>query len=213
MQQGAQDCDQADEQGRADGGDIQAVMLVVPGPDEKERTDEHRQDHQGIPEEGPESADDVHALERRAPEDEQFDEQAEGEHRDDGEDQPAEVLLPGTRYAGRDVPGAGEQVQRPADELGGEEGGQDVVDDFRGKVEEFGAHVPQQVANDVHEDDAHGGELHREVPPQADDDGHEHRQGRQQERIGPSEEGARNDHRDVQRRETVNEPAGSDPFH
>ena len=45
VQQGAQDGDQADEQGRADGGDVQAVVLVVPGPDEEERADEHRQDH------------------------------------------------------------------------------------------------------------------------------------------------------------------------
>ena len=169
--------------------------------------------HQGVPQEGPEGAEDVHALERRAPEDEQFDEQAEGEHRDDGEHQPADVLLPRSPGPDGHGPGAGEQVQRPADELGGEDGGEDVVDHFRGKIEELGAHVPQQVAQDVHEDDAYGGELHREVPPQADDDGHEHRQGGQQEGIRPAEEGADDNHRDVQRRETMDDPAGSDPFH
>ena len=73
--------------------------------------------------------------------------------------------------------------------------------------------MPQQVAEDIHEDDAHGREFHREVPPQADDHGHEHRQGGEDEGIRPAEEGAQDHHRDVQRRETMDDPAYSDPFH
>ena len=183
------------------------------GPDEEERADEHRQEHQRVPQEGPEGAHDVHALERRTPEDEQFDEQAEGEHHDDGEHQPADVVLPGSPGAVGYGPGTGEEVQRPADEFGGEERGQDVVDHLRGEVEDFRAYMSQQVSQDVYEDHAHGGEFHREVPPEADYDGHEHRQGGQDERIRPPEEGAEDHHRDVQRRESVNEPAGTDPFH
>ena len=213
VQQGAEDGGQADEQRRADGGDVQTVMLVVPGPDEEEGADEHRQEHQGVPEEGPEGADDVHALERRAAEDEQFDEQAQGENGDDREHQPADVFLPGTPRAGGGIPGAGEQVQRPSDDLGGQEGGEDVVDDFRGEIEKLGAEVAQHVSQDVHEDDDHGRELHGKVPPQADEHGEHHRQEGEDERIRPAEEGAQGDSRDVQRREAVNEPAGPDPFH
>ena len=213
VQQGAQDGDQADEKRRADGGDIQAVVLVVAAPHEEKRADEHAQQDQGIAQVRPERTDDVHALEGPLPEDEQLDEQAQGEHRDDGEHQPAHVLPPGTPVAGRDMPGAGVQVQRPADDFRRHEGGEGAVEDFILEIEQVRPQVSQDVAQDVHEQDADGGELHREVPPVADRDREGHRQGRQQEGIRPSEPGAHNHRHDVQRRESVDDPTCPHPSH
>ena len=213
VQQGAEDGNEADEKRRADGGDIQAVVLVMARPHEEDRPREHAQQDQRIAQEGPEIGDDVHPLELAFPEQNQFDEHAEGEHGDDGEDQPPQVFLPGVLPPGRNVVGPGEKVQRPAQDFRGEEGGQGVVQEGRRELEELRAQVSQHIPQDVHQDDADGREFHGEIPPVADEDRHEHSQDGEDDRVGNAGEGAYDGHHGVQRRETVDKPRSSDPFH
>ena len=130
-----------------------------------------------------------------------------------GEDEPAQVLFPGAAVPGREMIGAGEQVERPAQGLGREEGRERAVEDDGREVEEFGPQPSQHIAQDVHQDDEDGGEFHREAPPLADKDREDHREKGEDDRIRPSEKGADDDSRHVQRGETVDEPAGTDPFH
>ena len=179
---GAQEAEDGDEQGGSHGGGVQAVSLPVDEPDEDDGGGEHHQQDEGVAEEGDEQADDVRIAERPFLKQEEFDEDPDEEHRDDGEDQPAEVLLPRGLRIGLGRPeGPGEKVQPPADHLRGEEGRQAPAEHLRREVEELGPEASEDEAHDVHEDDTYGGEFHRQAALQADEDGHQHGQERQDE--------------------------------
>ena len=213
MQEGGEDAGKADEKGRADGGDVQAVVLVMSGAHEEQRRDEQQQHDEGIPQEQAEFVETVHSLEGALPEDEHFDEDSQGEHHDDRENEPSQTLLPARPLPGGDAVGPGEEGEGPSQDFRGEERGQGVVEQAGREVEHLCAHVSQGIPQDVHEDDADGGEFHREAPPLADEHGEKHRQGRENERVRDAGEGAHDGHHGVQRRESVNEPGCPNPFH
>ena len=210
---GAEDGHAPDEQGRPESGEVQVEMLPVPETDEEEGAGEHEQQYQGIAQERAEFTAGIHPLEGPFPEDEQFHEKAEGEDGDNGEDEPAQVLFPGFLPVGGRMIGAGEQVQRPAEDFGGQERGEDMAQQGGRQAEHLRAEVAQDVAEDVRQDDIDGGEFHRKAALQADQDRHEHRQDGKDQGIRDAGVRAQDGHHGMQRRESVDDISRPDLFH
>ena len=114
---------------------------------------------------------------------------------------------------GGNAVGAREQVQGPAEDLGGEEGGEDMAQQGGRKVENLGPEIAQHVAQDVRKDDIDGGEFHREAPFQADQDGHEHGQDREEEGVRDAGQRTKGGDHGMQDRESVDDVCRPDLFH
>ena len=109
--------------------------------------------------------------------------------------------------------GLDEQVEGPAQKFGGEEGGEGAAEHFGREVEHLRAETADDVAHDIDENDADGGEFDLYVAPQADEDGEEHRQQREDERVGNSGKETKDGDHGVQHRESMDQICRPYPFH
>ena len=96
-------------------------------------------------------------------------------------------------------------VKSPSQEFGREKRGDPAAEQLGGEIEKLGAQVADNESQDVGEDDVDGGEFGRQVPPQADEDGHQHGQGSQKQAVRQSQQGTDDGHDHMKGRESVNQ--------
>ena len=108
----------------------------------------------------------------------------------------------------------GEGIQAPAQDFRDQEGGDGVLPDGRElSQKELCADIPQDKADGVDQDEGGDGDFHREVLPVADDNGHRHREGRQEHAVRDAQQGAQHGDGYVRQREAVNDPVAGLEVH